>query len=87
MLFWLAVFATIGNIETAALEDDGGGMNDTASFSLTMRAHGYRFLIKALLPLKMELALAAFVLVNGHTTPHAFFINYFTALASKEANN
>jgi len=68
-LFGFSASATlliIRNIEAAPFEDNWSGVNDTAGLSLTLRTHGYRLIIKILLPLKMAVTSTAFILINRH---------------------
>jgi hypothetical protein len=59
-------FTVIGDIKATPFKDNRDGVNDTASLSLTFRAHRYRLLIKTLLPFKMKVAKTTFILINRH---------------------
>jgi hypothetical protein len=87
MLFGMAVLAMVGNIKTAAFKNYRCGMDDAPRFAPALGTHRYRLFIKTLFPLKTKLALAALVLVDRQISPHTLLQKYFSALASKEANN
>ena len=56
----------VGDVEPAALEDDGRGVKDAPGLGLALRAIGLRLVVETLLFLELVTALRAFVFVNGH---------------------
>jgi hypothetical protein len=75
MLLGIAVFTAIGNVKTAAFENDRSRMDNAPRLTPALRAHRYRLFVKALFPLKTKLALAALIFVNRHVSPHALLKN------------
>jgi hypothetical protein len=57
-------------------------MDDAARLPLTLRAHGYRLLVKPLPPFKMKVANTTFILIDRHYfTSRQLFLTHFTAVA------
>lgn len=57
----------VGAVESASLEDDWHGVNETASLSRALGARSYGLFIEPLLPLESRAAAAALIFVNGQS--------------------
>ena len=72
----------VGDMKTAPLEDNGDGVDNTASLALAFRTYSYRFFIKLLSPFKMIAALTAFVLISRHILHPDLSIKVFLNLGN-----
>ena len=79
--------AAVGDIETASLKEEGGGMYDAAQLALTFGADSQGLFIKVLPLLETEVTEIALVVIDRHL-PHLrrYSARYFTGTVSLQAS-